>query len=103
VVINGVIGRMGCRQHLLRSVLAIRAEGGVELADGNRVQPSTRRQREARPAEPCASTSARDRSPSALVALKICATSLVARDVARLLARMQRPEALTLSAWRATA
>jgi predicted dehydrogenase len=38
VVMNGVTGRMGYRQHLLRSVLAIRDEGGVELADGSRVQ-----------------------------------------------------------------
>jgi predicted dehydrogenase len=38
VVMNGVTGRMGHRQHLVRSVLAIRAEGGVLLADGTRVQ-----------------------------------------------------------------
>ncbi|WP_370942079.1 Gfo/Idh/MocA family protein [Amycolatopsis sp. cg5] len=38
VVMNGVTGRMGYRQHLLRSVLAIREQGGVELADGTRVQ-----------------------------------------------------------------
>ena len=38
VVMNGVTGRMGYRQHLLRSVLAIRDEGGVELSDGSRVQ-----------------------------------------------------------------
>src|ERR1700712_2647953 len=35
---NGVTGRMGYRQHLVRSVLAIRERGGVELADGSRVQ-----------------------------------------------------------------
>jgi predicted dehydrogenase len=34
---NGVTGRMGYRQHLLRSVLAIREQGGVPLADGTRV------------------------------------------------------------------
>lgn len=38
VVMNGVTGRMGYRQHLLRSVLAIRDQGGVELVDGSRVQ-----------------------------------------------------------------
>ncbi|WP_223695321.1 Gfo/Idh/MocA family protein [Leifsonia poae] len=35
---NGVSGRMGYRQHLLRSILAIRDQGGVLLADGRRVQ-----------------------------------------------------------------
>jgi predicted dehydrogenase len=38
VVMNGVTGRMGYRQHLVRSILAIRERGGVELADGSRVQ-----------------------------------------------------------------
>ncbi|MEU8299953.1 Gfo/Idh/MocA family oxidoreductase [Micromonospora sp. NPDC048909] len=38
VVMNGVTGRMGYRQHLLRSVLAIREQGGVLLSDGTRVQ-----------------------------------------------------------------
>ncbi|WP_410654329.1 Gfo/Idh/MocA family protein [Amycolatopsis sp. lyj-112] len=38
VVMNGVTGRMGYRQHLVRSVLAIREAGGVELSDGTRVQ-----------------------------------------------------------------
>jgi predicted dehydrogenase len=36
VVMNGVTGRMGYRQHLVRSVLAINAEGGVTLSDGGR-------------------------------------------------------------------
>ncbi|MFV2143558.1 Gfo/Idh/MocA family protein [Isoptericola sp. G70] len=35
---NGVTGRMGYRQHLLRSILPIREQGGVELPDGSRVQ-----------------------------------------------------------------
>jgi predicted dehydrogenase len=35
---NGVSGRMGYRQHLLRSILAIREQGGVLLADGSRAQ-----------------------------------------------------------------
>ncbi|WP_344839549.1 Gfo/Idh/MocA family oxidoreductase [Actinocorallia longicatena] len=34
---NGVTGRMGHRQHLLRSVLAINAQGGVALSDGEKV------------------------------------------------------------------
>ena len=38
VLLNGVTGRMGYRQHLLRSVLAIREQGGVLLPDGRRVQ-----------------------------------------------------------------
>jgi len=38
VVMNGVTGRMGYRQHLVRSVLAIRDQGGVQLSDGSRVQ-----------------------------------------------------------------
>ncbi len=37
ILMNGVTGRMGYRQHLLRSVLAIRDEGGVPLADGSRL------------------------------------------------------------------
>ncbi|MCW4456652.1 Gfo/Idh/MocA family protein [Microbacterium sp. MPKO10] len=35
---NGASGRMGYRQHLLRSILAIREQGGVLLSDGTRVQ-----------------------------------------------------------------
>ncbi len=38
IVMNGVTGRMGYRQHLVRSVLAIREQGGVLLPDGSRVQ-----------------------------------------------------------------
>jgi predicted dehydrogenase len=38
VVMNGVTGRMGTNQHLVRSVVAIRAQGGVPLSDGSRVQ-----------------------------------------------------------------
>ena len=34
IVLNGVTGRMGYRQHLVRSLLAIRAGGGLPLADG---------------------------------------------------------------------
>ncbi|MGH3486510.1 MAG: Gfo/Idh/MocA family protein [Actinopolymorphaceae bacterium] len=39
IVMNGVTGRMGYNQHLVRSILAIRAEGGVAMADGTRVVP----------------------------------------------------------------
>jgi predicted dehydrogenase len=35
VIMNGVTGRMGYRQHFVRSVLAIRADGGLALADGD--------------------------------------------------------------------
>ncbi len=38
IIMNGVTGRMGYRQHLLRSVLAIRDEGGLELPGGDRLQ-----------------------------------------------------------------
>jgi predicted dehydrogenase len=37
VIMNGVTGRMGYRQHLLRSVLAIRDDGGVIVGD-DRIQ-----------------------------------------------------------------
>jgi predicted dehydrogenase len=39
IVMNGVTGRMGTNQHLVRSIIAIRAQGGVELANGDRVMP----------------------------------------------------------------
>jgi len=37
VIMNGVTGRMGYRQHLVRSILAIRDDGGVPLSSGDRV------------------------------------------------------------------
>lgn len=37
VVMNGVTGRMGYRQHLVRSIIAINEQGGIELSDGSRV------------------------------------------------------------------
>ena len=37
IIMNGASGRMGYRQHLVRSILAIRDEGGFELADGTKV------------------------------------------------------------------
>ncbi len=39
IVVNGVTGRMGYRQHLVRSLLAIRADGGLPSADGTRIWP----------------------------------------------------------------
>ena len=38
IAMNGVTGRMGYRQHLLRSILPLREAGGVALPDGSRVQ-----------------------------------------------------------------
>ena len=35
VIMNGVTGRMGYRQHLVRSILAIRDDGGISLPDGD--------------------------------------------------------------------
>jgi predicted dehydrogenase len=37
VIMNGVTGRMGYRQHLVRSVLAIRDDGGVSLPNDDRI------------------------------------------------------------------
>ena len=37
IIMNGASGRMGYRQHLVRSILAIREQGGIELSDGTRV------------------------------------------------------------------
>jgi predicted dehydrogenase len=37
VIMNGVTGRMGYRQHLVRSVLAIRDDGGVSISSGDRI------------------------------------------------------------------
>jgi len=39
IIMNGITGRMGLNQHLVRSILAIRRQGGVALADGERVMP----------------------------------------------------------------
>ena len=38
IAMNGITGRMGYRQHLLRSILPIRDAGGIQLDDGTRVQ-----------------------------------------------------------------
>jgi predicted dehydrogenase len=39
IIMHGVTGRMGMNQHLIRSIVAIRKEGGVLLANGDRVMP----------------------------------------------------------------
>ncbi|HEX6020095.1 MAG TPA: Gfo/Idh/MocA family oxidoreductase, partial [Burkholderiaceae bacterium] len=39
IIMNGVTGRMGMNQHLIRSIVAIREQGGVALASGQRVMP----------------------------------------------------------------
>jgi predicted dehydrogenase len=39
IALNGVTGRMGHRQHLVRSLLAIRADGGLPLPDGRVLWP----------------------------------------------------------------
>jgi predicted dehydrogenase len=39
IIMHGVTGRMGMNQHLVRSIAAIRAQGGVALADGTRLMP----------------------------------------------------------------
>ena len=39
VAVNGVTGRMGYRQHLVRSLLAIREQGGIRLDDGTALYP----------------------------------------------------------------
>jgi predicted dehydrogenase len=39
VIMNGVTGRMGLNQHLIRSIVAIREQGGVRLSNGERVMP----------------------------------------------------------------
>src|SRR5712691_11239238 len=39
IIMHGVTGRMGYNQHLVRSILAIRDQGGVLLASGDKVMP----------------------------------------------------------------
>src|ERR1700712_593148 len=36
---HGVTGRMGLNQHLVRSIVAIRNQGGVSLPNGDRIMP----------------------------------------------------------------
>ncbi|WP_438293742.1 Gfo/Idh/MocA family protein [Streptomyces sp. HUAS TT7] len=39
IAMNGVTGRMGYRQHLVRSLLALREQGGLDLGDGTTLWP----------------------------------------------------------------
>ncbi len=39
IIMHGVTGRMGMNQHLIRSIVAIRNQGGVRLANGDTVMP----------------------------------------------------------------
>jgi len=39
IIMNGVTGRMGTNQHLMRSIVAIIQQGGVKLASGDVVMP----------------------------------------------------------------
>jgi predicted dehydrogenase len=39
IIMHGVTGRMGYNQHLVRSIVAIREQGGVALPNGDRVMP----------------------------------------------------------------
>ena len=39
IILNGVTGRMGTNQHLMRSILAIIRQGGVKLGDNEVIMP----------------------------------------------------------------
>lgn len=39
IIMNGVTGRMGTNQHLIRSIVAIRKQGGIALPNGDRLMP----------------------------------------------------------------
>ncbi|PZE22777.1 Gfo/Idh/MocA family protein [Paenibacillus xerothermodurans] len=39
IIMNGVTGRMGTNQHLIRSIAAIRKQGGVALPNGDVIMP----------------------------------------------------------------
>lgn len=39
LIMHGITGRMGYNQHLVRSIAAIRSEGGIALANGDRLMP----------------------------------------------------------------
>ncbi|GAK53258.1 oxidoreductase domain protein [Candidatus Moduliflexus flocculans] len=39
IIMNGVTGRMGTNQHLMRSIAAIRQQGGVKLSDHEIIMP----------------------------------------------------------------
>jgi len=39
LIMNGITGRMGLNQHLIRSIVSIRDAGGVALSNGDCVMP----------------------------------------------------------------
>ena len=39
IIMHGITGRMGYNQHLVRSIVAIRDQGGVSLSNGDRAMP----------------------------------------------------------------
>ncbi|OWV83133.1 Gfo/Idh/MocA family oxidoreductase [Rhizobium sp. R693] len=39
IIMHGITGRMGYNQHLVRSILAIREQGGLQLSNGDRLMP----------------------------------------------------------------
>src|ERR1022692_3047268 len=45
IIMNGVTGRMGANQHLGRSILAIIAQGGVEISDHETILPRSEERR----------------------------------------------------------
>ena len=66
IIMNGVSGRMGYRQHLVRSILAIRDQGGIELPDGAKltVKPLLVGRSEAKLAELAARHGIEDYTPT---------------------------------------
>ena len=39
IIMNGVTGRMGTNQHLMRSIVAIIKQGGVKISDNEVIVP----------------------------------------------------------------
>ena len=39
IIMNGVTGRMGTNQHLMRSMVAIIKQGGIDLGNGEVIMP----------------------------------------------------------------
>ena len=39
IIMNGVTGRMGTNQHLIRSIIAIQEQGGIKLSNGDIIMP----------------------------------------------------------------
>ena len=67
IIMHGVTGRMGMNQHLIRSIVAIREQGGVALSDGDarhaRPDPGRPQRREGRGAGASARHRALDHRP----------------------------------------